>query len=204
MSDRSRRQDTRYPVQLAVRYGVASEFIKRHAENLSMGGLFIRGAQELVPEQKVIVEVDLPGYGSFKVSAVVAHVVTPEQAARAGRTPGAGLRMTELPRRFDDAIGGYLRRLELRAKRVVLVAKKPIAMVLAGAGYQTQLAPAPSEVVAAIAHAPDPVIGVIVSSADVAAYAEAAKKAGAGDIVVAMDRVEDAGRVLGLLDEELV
>jgi Tfp pilus assembly protein PilZ len=203
MGDREDRRDARYRVHLQVRYGVAKDFVVEYAENLSKGGLFIAGAQALAPLQEVTVEIELPGYGRFRVVGEIAHVMDAETAERFGRTAGAGLAITKAPEGFDEALGSYLHRLGSRADHLVLVGDEAYGPPLRDAGYQVEPAPAPEAVAALIARSDIGVIGLVVPRAAVERYAAAAAAAGAGDIVIGVDEPPAMEKVLLRLDAEL-
>jgi len=190
-------------VHLSVRFVRAREFVTEYAENLSKGGLFVKGAQDLAALQEVDVEVDLPGFGSYRVKAEVAHLIDAGSASSYGRSAGAGLAITESPEGFDEALSLYLMRLGRRADVMVMVASETFGLLLAAAGFQVRAVPAASELVAAIARAPVPVVGVVVPHRQVTDYERSAAMAGAGDIVIGMDSADDFDEVLVRLDEEL-
>ena len=48
----SMRQEERFRVNFSVRFGIARDFVQEYAENLSSGGLFIRGAHRLAPGER--------------------------------------------------------------------------------------------------------------------------------------------------------
>src|SRR5688572_20977235 len=114
-SGREKRRSFRYAVNLVVRFDSAREFVTEYAENLSHGGLFIRTSSgRLKALDEVGVELTLPGLGTYKVGVRVAHVLTPDQAARYGAAPGAGCEILSRPPGFAEAIQEYLRRLGRR------------------------------------------------------------------------------------------
>jgi hypothetical protein len=197
------RRDPRYRVHLAVRFGVAHDFVVEYAENLCKGGVFVAGAHRLEALQEITLQLALPGYGEFTVVAQVAHVLSVEQAEKKGRKPGAGLAIISAPPEFNDALSSYLLRLGRRADVCVLAVDDACGLVLAAAGYKVKPAPEPSQLAAAIARADAPVIGVVAPRARLSAYERAAAAAGAGNIVVAMDSLDEADAVLTRLDEEL-
>jgi len=186
-----------------VRFARAREFVTEYAENLSKGGLFVKGAQDLEALQVVEVDIALPGYGNFRVKAEVAHLIDAESAVSFGRSAGAGLAITERPDGFDEALSLYLQRLGRRADAMVMVASETFGLLLAAAGFQVRAVPVAGEVVAAIARAPVPVIGVVVPHDQVTEYERTVAMAGAGDIVIGMGSADDFDEVLVRLDEEL-
>jgi hypothetical protein len=190
-------------VHLSVRFARAREFVIEYAENLSQGGLFVKGAGSLGALEEVDVEIDLPGAGTYTVKAEVAHTIDAATATRLGRSAGAGLAITESPPGFTDALQAYLQRLGRRADVMVMVTDETFGLLLAAAGFQVATAPEPDQLAAAIAHSEVPVAGVVVSRGQAPDYQQATTAAGAGDVVVTMDSTEDFERVLEWLDNEL-
>ena len=203
MSGKHNRKTPRYRVHLSVRFARAREFVVEYAENLSQGGLFVKGAGSLEPLQEVDVELDLPGAGSYTVRAEVAHLIDAETAAKLGRSAGAGLAITHSPDGFEEALRGYLQRLGRRADMMVMVLDETFGLLLAAAGFQVATAPGPSELAAAMVRSEVPIIGLVVSSQRAPEYEQAAAKAGAGDVVVVMDSTDEFEGVLKRLDDEL-
>jgi len=201
MVGRDERKQTRHDVHLAVRYQTAHEFVQEYAENLSQGGLFIRGADSLQPLAEVEVEIVLPGFGQFVVTAEVAHILGGEMAARCGRDPGAGLAITRAPAGFQDALTGYLHRLGRRADATVLTTVAEAGEKIAAAGYSVVPAPEAPELPGWIVRAEQPVVGVVVAAGEVLDYRRVAAAAGAGEIVHAADEGVEA--LLARLDAEL-
>lgn len=197
------RRNPRYRVHLSVKFVRAKEFVVEYAENLSRGGLFVKGAHGLELLQEVDVEVELPGYGSFNVKAEVAHLINGDQAVEFGRSAGAGLAIKKAPDGFEQALSSYLLRLGRRADAMVMVADETNGLLLAAAGYQVRAVPEPGELVAAIARAPVPVVAVVVPQTSVTEYEHAAAIAGAGDIVISMNSMDEFEAILVRLDNEL-
>ena len=197
-----RRAAARYRVFLSVRYEVAADFVREFAENLSRGGMFIRGARGLARRRDVVVELDLPGYGVFEVMAEVAHVVTDEVAAAQGRTAGAGLAIRESPDGFDGALSGYLARLSRRADSIVL-AEGEAARLLQAAGYQVRPVESPERLGAQVDGFDRPLVGVVVPDGRMAEFAEAARGTHAAELLVAMQPERRIDEVLTMLDSRL-
>ena len=183
VGDLGKRASTRHDVRLEVRYGTAQEFVQEYAENLSHGGMLIRGAIELQPLSEVEVEIELPGLGEFVITAEVAHILTPEVAASCGREAGAGLAIRRAPKGFSEALGRYLHRLGRRADSTVLTTDPGTGEQIAAAGYSVAPAPSPGELPAWIVRAERPVIAVVVAQAEMPEYRRVAAAAGAGEIV---------------------
>tara|TARA_R110002073_G_scaffold332410_1_gene518217 strand:+ start:4485 stop:5114 length:630 start_codon:yes stop_codon:yes gene_type:complete len=137
MSSNDRKHE-RHPTVLAIRFVSATEFVTEYAENLSVGGLFVRQAQNLEPLSEITVHIDLAGFDSFKVKARVAHVMDEAMAARMGRGPGAGLQLTEVPPGFEQALSGYLARLGRRRDFLVLADDAGCVKLLDEAGFRAE------------------------------------------------------------------
>jgi uncharacterized protein (TIGR02266 family) len=197
------RRQTRFRVHLQVRYATAKDFVVEYAENLSKGGLFIAGADGLTALQEVTVELELPGYGRFRVTGEVAHVLDAETAARFGRTPGAGLALTKAPDGFEEALSSYLHRLGSRADHLVLVGDERFEQRLRDAGYRVQPAPLPAQVAPFIVRSDVRVLAVVVPTATVEAYVAAAAAAGAADLIRGIDDPAEIDGLLGRLDADL-
>ncbi len=198
-----RRKAARYRVFLSVRYEVAADFVREFAENLSHGGMFIRGARGLTRRRDVMVEIELPAYGHYQVRAEVAHVISEEKARAHGRTAGAGLSIVEMPDGFDEALSGYLQRLSRRADSIVLAADEEAARLLLAAGYQVRAVSSPDRLDALVAGCEMPLVGVVVPAARLEEFAAAARGTPAADLLVpvaAQRRIDD---VLVRLDRRL-
>ncbi len=198
----NRRTSARHRIHLSVRYSVATEFVREYAENLSHGGLFVTGTG-LAPLQEVEVEIELPGAGRLRVTAEVAHIVTEEAAVAIGHRPGAGLAITSSPPGFKDALTSYLHRLGRRADKLVMTSHEGIAKLMRDAGYRVAQAPPPQALVEAIATGEEEVIAVVVASSQRVEYAEVARRAGAGDVVLSMDSHAELDAILTLIDNML-
>lgn len=131
-------------MHLRVSFQRARDFVEQYAENLSAGGLFVRGATRLALREQVTLELDLPGHGAFAVTAEVAHVVPPGDPHRA---PGVGLSLVTKPPGFDDALTAYLMRLGRRPDAKVFVSHDPWRSLLADAGYHVLDLPPPHQLV---------------------------------------------------------
>jgi Tfp pilus assembly protein PilZ len=191
-----RRRAARYRVHLSVRYETAADFVREYAENLSKGGLFIRRARGLSRHRDVMVELELPGFGSFQVRAEVVHVISPEMATEHGRAAGAGLAIRETPDGFEDALASYLVRLGRRADSLVLAAAEPAGRRRVGGGVTGAPGGAPP-----LGGADARLVGVVVPGAEVDPYRLAA--ADNAELVVAMDEPREIDEVLVQLDQRL-
>jgi Tfp pilus assembly protein PilZ len=199
----TKRQSERYQVNFAVRFSQAREFVQQYAENLSTGGVFVQDAHHLQPGEQVRVELDLPGYGAFVVTALVSHVMTPEMAEQAGRNPGAGLALRECPTGFTEAMRTYLLRLgKRRDYRIWAVDPQVVAMLEAG-GYRAEEAPPPTGVVEAVGRLDLPLLGVVVPSPYLQAYGASLNEVGGAGLLVELNGTDQFDELLRLLDERL-
>lgn len=109
-----------------------------YAENLSAGGLFLRGGHTLEALSTITVQMTLPGFGDYKIRARVAHVMDEETAKAYGREAGAGLQLLEVPDGFDDALMEYLGRLGKRRDCLVLASEAAAHEFVEAAGYRVE------------------------------------------------------------------
>ena len=162
------RQHERHDVVMAVKFGSAEEFVTEYAENISVGGLFLRQGHTLEPLSIITVQINLPGVGNFEVKARVAHVLDQETADRFGREPGAGMQLVEVPEGFDEAMMAYLARLGKRRDCLVLVSETKTHEFLKAAGYrveETNLSVIPTQVLGQV-----PVLALIVAKGGASMY----------------------------------
>ena len=199
----SQRREPRYRVHLNVRYQYAIDFVQEYAENLSKGGLFIRGAADLEPRAKVMVEIGLPGYGSFKVEAEVAHVLDAETAQKLGRKPGAGLAVTRSPANYERALRSYLRLLGQRRDCVVFSDDPVVIDALETAGYDSHELPPADNLTNVLAYAPKPVLGVVVTQGTEADIATPMFKVGMADRLHTLSDREELETLFPRLDERI-
>jgi PilZ domain len=198
-----RRTAARYRVFLSVRYEVAADFVREFADNLSRGGLFVRGAHGLHRRRDVVVEIELPGYGQYQVAADVAHVITDDMARQQGRAAGAGLAIREAPAGFEEALSGYLVRLSRRADSIVLVADEQPALLLHAAGYQVRPVPSPERLGALVESCERPPVGVVVPDTRLPEFADAARGTSVADLLVPIEAARRIDEVLVRLDRRL-
>ncbi len=184
-------------------FASAKEYVIEYAENLSQGGIFVKGASDLEPLSEVDVDLTLPGYGSFRVTTMVAHVLDAGGAASQGRSAGAGLAIVKRPDGFDEALHAYLMTLGRRADVMVLVASDTFGLLLSAAGYQVRTLPDPDGLVAVLAGTSVPIAGIVVPVTSVSRYESAISRAGGGTPVLVMDSAEEFDDVLVRLDAEL-
>jgi len=180
------------------------DFVTEYAQNLSVGGLFIQGDQNLHLRQQVNVELELPGYKSFQLTAEVVHILDPESADAIGRKPGTGFTIVKSPSGFDKALSSYLERLGRRKDFVVLAANQPCLKMIKDVGFQTSPVPPTSQLVEVIKRSKDQVIAVVVSKEIEHEYAAAAEAGGRPGLVYGIDFLEEIDGLIPRLDEALL
>lgn len=203
MSGSDKRKNERFDVRFKVRYGAAVDFVSEYADNLSVGGLFVRGGHRLQPLAEVEVELELPGYRSIKVAGKVAHIVSPELAAKTGRRPGAGVEITTGTPGFEKDLREYLRRLGRRRDVAVLAERGAPLDLLTASGFHAAVVPEPRDVVAGMSRATHPVLSVVVTRARERDYRPALEDAGLGDALRLLDHEEELDDLLTVLDSLL-
>jgi Tfp pilus assembly protein PilZ len=164
------RRHPRFAVHLAVRYATAAAFVADYIENLSVGGLFIAGAQHLRLHDLVDVALELPERGEWRVVGKAVFLLDPESARRAGRKPGAGLEIVDKPPGFDDAVVGYLFRLGRRREHAVIAAEIPGVHAITDAGYRMLPLASPFDVSRLLSDEAAGVLGVLVPPSFVDLY----------------------------------
>jgi hypothetical protein len=182
----------------------AEEYVKQYAENLSTGGLFVAGTSNVVVGDVVNVEVDLPGFGNFKVEAEAVHTIDAHLALAAGRQPGTGFKILSGPRGFQKALSAYLERLGRRHDVTVFVASDGIGRVLKTAGYDVKPAPHAKEVLAAIEAGDKPSVGVVVPLSRLELYKTALAAGMMDDLVLGMGGADEINKVLAILDRRIL
>lgn len=195
------RRDPRYRVHLEVRYGRAVDFVQEYAENLSKGGLFIRGAQDLSRGQDVTVEIEIPGYGTFKIVAEVAHVLGTDQARKLGRRPGAGVAVQRAPKHYRKALREYLLLLGQRRDCVVYAEEQEVLEALKEAGYHAKPLPPLPDLTTTLAATEAPVLGVILSPEAEDRYTPALFAANLADRMHQVTFLEELDDLLPVLDQ---
>jgi hypothetical protein len=193
------RRHPRHNVRLAVRYANAEQFVTDYVENLSLGGLYLAGAQTLPLFTEMDVQIELPGQGTWTVRAKSVFIVDAAAAKTTGRTAGAGMEILDKPPGFDDALLGYLLRLGQRRDHTIMVGAVPGVRLIEDAGYRViPLEPAQ----AAAALAVDPLvklIGVLVRPELLGEYRDAL----GSEIVYAVQSAEQIADFLAKIDSLL-
>ena len=201
MSSEQRRYP-RYGVHLAVRYTNADEFVADYVENLSVGGLYIAGANKLPLSTETAVAVELPGQGEWTVRAKSVFVIDETAASSMGRKAGAGFEIVDKPPGFDDALLGYLLRLGRRRDHAVMVGEIPGVDRISDAGYRVMPLESEDEVAIALANDDAKIIAIIVQPALVTPYRDRLGEKGKS-LVFPATSVDDVADVLNRIDSLL-
>jgi hypothetical protein len=197
------RRAPRYNVHLRVRFASALEFVTEYAENLSSNGLFIRSDGALAPLDELGVELTLPGFGAFTVRVRVAHVLSPDLAARMGRPAGAGVEILERPAGFDAAMAAYLAILGRRRDHAVWCHDDGARDFFDRMGYRAGPTPALGALVGELGKSPVPVVAVVVPRDVEGLFRRTLAPAGAADRVRVADDEAALDAVLADLDQTL-
>jgi len=168
--EHEQRRHPRYGVRLSVRYSNAEQFVNDYVENLSAGGLFIKGANQLPLHAETDIHIELPGQGTWTVRAKSTFIIDESLASRTGRKSGAGFEIVDKPPGFDDALLGYLLRLGRRREHAIMVGEVPGIRLIEDAGYRVIPLQSEDEVAFALADEGAKVIGIVVPTSLVQPY----------------------------------
>jgi len=197
------RKHPRYGVHLAVRYANAEQFVADYVENLSEGGLFISGAQQMAMGTETDVQVELPGQGDWTVRAKVVFLIDPAAATATGRKPGAGMQIVTKPPGFDDALLGYLLRLGRRRDHAVMIGNDVIGRQLfADAGYRLLPLESEDEVAMALANGDAAIIAIVLPPSLVTPYRDRLGER-AKSLVFSPTSIENVHDILAQIDSLL-
>jgi len=196
------RRHPRYGVHLAVRYANAEQFVADYVENLSTGGLFIAGANQLALNTETDVHIELPGQGNWTVRAKSVFLIDETAAAKIGRSAGAGFSIVDKPPGFDDALLGYLLRLGRRREHAVMVGEIPGRDLVTDAGYRVIPLESEDEVAIALANDDAKIIAIIVQASLVQPYRDRLGEKGKS-LVFPASGVADVVDILARIDSLL-
>lgn len=196
------RRHPRYGVHLAVRYANAEQFVADYVENLSAGGLFIAGANQLTLNTETDIQIELPGQGEWRVRAKSVFLIDETAAAKIGRTAGAGFSIIDKPPGFDDALLGYLLRLGKRREHAVMVGEIPGRDLITDAGYRVIPLESEDEVAIALANDDAKIIAIIVQASLVQPYRDRLGEKGKS-LVFPASGVTDVVDILARIDSLL-
>jgi hypothetical protein len=197
------RRHERYGVRLAVRYTNAEQFVTDYVENLSEGGLFIAGANQLALGTETDVQVELPGQGSWTVRARSVFIIDAHAALITGRRAGAGMEILAKPPGFDDALLGYLLRLGRRREHAVMIGGEvPGLELIEAAGYRVLPLESVDDVAITYAEEDSKLLAIVVPASLVDAYRERMGDRG-HSIVYPATSVDDIVDILARIDSLL-
>jgi hypothetical protein len=196
------RRHPRYGVHLAVRYSNAEQFVTDYVENLSVGGLFIAGANQVPLFTETDVQVELPGQGSWTLRAKSVFLIDATAARTTGRKAGAGFSIIDKPPGFDDALLGYLLRLGRRRDHSVMVGEVAGKRIVTDAGYRLIELASPEQAAASAADEEARLLAVLVPPEHVDEYRRAIGDRGT-DLVHAVRNEADIPDILARLDSLL-
>ena len=98
MSDGSDRRAAtpRFAARVKVRFRSVEELVTAYTDDISRGGLFVTSTHQLPPGSRVQVQMELPDEGpAARVPAEVAYTLSADEAEKAGRQPGMGMKFLE-------------------------------------------------------------------------------------------------------------
>jgi hypothetical protein len=196
------RRHPRYGVHLAVRYANAEQFVADYVENLSAGGLFIAGANQLALNTETDIHIELPGQGDWTVRARSVFLIDETAATKIGRTAGAGFSIIDKPPGFDDALLGYLLRLGRRREHAVMVGEIPGRDLVTDAGYRVIPLESEDEVAIALANDDAKIVAIIVQASLVQPYRDRLGEKGKS-LVFPASGVADVVDILARIDSLL-
>ncbi len=185
-----------------VRYTNAEAFVADYVENLSVGGLFIAGANQLPLFTETDVHVELPGQGNWTVRAKSVFLIDATAAKATGRKAGAGFQILDKPPGFDDALLGYLLRLGRRRDHSVMVGEVAGKRIVTDAGYRLIELASPEKAAASAADEDAKLVAVLVPPAQVDEYKRAVGERGA-ELVHAVRNEADIPDILARIDSLL-
>ena len=185
-----------------VRYTNAEQFVADYVENLSAGGLFIVGANQLPLFTETDVHIELPGQGSWNVRAKSVFIIDPTAARTTGRKPGAGFTILDKPPGFDDALLGYLLRLGRRRDHSVMVGEVAGKRVVTDAGYRLIELASPEQAAASAADEDAKLVAVLVPPEHVDESQRAVGERG-GELVYSVRNEADIPDILARIDSLL-
>jgi hypothetical protein len=173
--------------------------VSDYVENLSVGGLFIVGANQMPLFTETDVQIELPGQGSWTVRAKSVFLVDATAAEASGRKAGAGMEILDKPPGFDDALLGYLLRLGQRRDHSIMVGGVPGVKLIEDAGYRV-IGLEPPQIAAALADDPlVKLVGVLVPPDRVQEYREGLGSRG-NDLVYAVKSENEIADFLARID----
>jgi uncharacterized protein (TIGR02266 family) len=105
------RREQRLPVRLTVKFRTGKALEREYSENISYGGMFIRGRTDLPLRTKLEVVFKLPGTEQeIKAVAEVVHIVSQEKVDMidGDRVPGSGVHFIEFVGEGEKKLRRYI------------------------------------------------------------------------------------------------
>ncbi|MCX5858346.1 MAG: PilZ domain-containing protein [Proteobacteria bacterium] len=108
------RREQRLPVRLTVKFRTGKALEREYSENISYGGMFIRGRTDLPLRTKLEVVFKLPGTEQeIKAVAEVVHIVSQEKVDMidGDRVPGSGVHFIEFIGDGEEKLRRYIEQI---------------------------------------------------------------------------------------------
>ncbi len=108
------RRENRLPVRLTVKFRTGQALEREYTENISYGGMFIRGRADLPLRTKLEVVFKLPGTEEeVKAVAEVVHIVSQEKVDMidGDRVPGSGVHFIEFIGDGEEKLRRYIEQM---------------------------------------------------------------------------------------------
>ncbi|MDD5223684.1 MAG: PilZ domain-containing protein [bacterium] len=108
------RREQRLPVRLTVKFRTGKALEREYTENISYGGMFIRGRTDLPLRSKLEVVFKLPGTEEeVKAVAEVVHIVSQEKVDMidGDRVPGSGVHFVEFVGDGEEKLRRYIEKM---------------------------------------------------------------------------------------------
>jgi len=109
------RREHRLPVRLTVKFRTGKALAREYSENISHGGMFIRGRADLPLRTRLEVVFKLPGTEEeIKAVAEVVHIVSQEKVDMidGDRVPGCGVQFIEFIGDGEKKLRRYLEKMQ--------------------------------------------------------------------------------------------
>lgn len=92
-----RRRSRRVPLEIIIDYSTLDGFFKDYAQNISLGGIFLRTDNPFPAGTKVNLSFSLPGYnGLIETKGEVIWVVKKDDSEEGRGSPGMGIKFEDL------------------------------------------------------------------------------------------------------------
>jgi len=110
------RREQRLPVRLTIKFRTGKALAREYSENISYGGIFIRGRTDLPLRSRLEVVFQLPGTDEeIKAVGEVVHIVSQEKVdlIDGDRVPGCGVHFVEFIGDGETRLKDYLEKMSL-------------------------------------------------------------------------------------------